>query len=377
MGKTKISWAEHTWNPFTGCSKVSAGCDNCYAEAMALRFAGTTGWLKNDPFKPRMIKDRLKEPLNKRKSVLYFVGSMGDLFHHDFSDEFRDMVFDIIYKTPWHTYLLLTKRPGNMLEYFRRLRDKTGSGPHNLFPNLGLGVSVENQRALGRISTLKQTPAAMHFVSFEPLLERIEFYSREHLLMDWAIIGCESGSNRRPMEDDWVAELIFNHFYEKQIPVFYKQQYIDGKKVEMPGIGINGVVFDHMPEFILDRQRKGLAYFKEKDEVRKRIKSQIDRLLLSEDNKNYGPAGELMNLYTWEFLEPALNEFNLPDYIRSQGRIPSLVYTKGAISNMAEDCSINPYNNKSLQSLILTHKVANLPKGVLTDALKKGLPGQP
>jgi len=372
MGKTKISWAEHSWNPFTGCSKVSAGCDNCYAEAMALRFAGTDAFLKNDPFKPRTRKDRLKEPMNKRKAILYFVGSMGDLFHRDFSDEFRDMVFDVIYKTPWHTYLLLTKRPDAMREYFIGLKNRTGSLPHSLLPNLGLGVSVENQQTLQRIPVLKQIPAAMHFTSFEPLLERIMLY-RSSVITDWAIVGCESGKNRRPMEDYWVSELITDH-HKHGIPVFYKQQYIDGKKVEIPEL--YGKVYDNIPEFISNRHKIGLAHFREKNEVRKRVKFQIDRLLLAEDNKNYGPAGELMNLYSWNFLEPALREFVLPEYIRSQGRITSLVYIKGAIGNIAEDCNMNPYNNRSLQSLMLTHKMENLPKGVLTEALRKGLPGQ-
>lgn len=382
MGQIKMPWND--WNPFTGCSKLSAGCDNCYAEAMAIRFAGTDAFLKNDPFKPRTRKDRLKEPMNKRKAILYFVGSMGDLFHPDFSDEFRDMVFDIIYKTPWHTYLLLTKRPENMLEYFIGLRDRTGAGPHSLLPNLGFGVSVENQQALYRISILKRIPAAMHFVSFEPLLEKINIEDhgaptgwiiddREQFIPDWVIIGCELGAKRRPMDELWAAKLItdYSHY---NVPAYYKRQYINGKKVELPELA--GEVFAGTPKFISDRREIGLAHFREKDEVRKRVKSQIDRLLLSENNKNYGPAGELMNLYSWNFLEPAIRDFVLPEYIRSQGRIVSLVYIKGAVSNMAEDCSMNPYNNRSLQSLMLTHKMENLPQGVLTEALKKGLPGQ-
>lgn len=230
--KSKIEWCDATWNPMTGCTKVSAGCKNCYAERMVGR--GEVGRVihgSNDFGKVALHPDRLDHPLHWRKPRRVFVCSMGDLFHQDVPDEFIARVWRRFIQCPRHTFLVLTKRPGRMLAWLTKDR-----GPVE-FPtlrNVWLGVSAENQNAADeRIPLLLQTPAAVRFVSVEPMLGPVSLYPfmvgdghdmpyfRDGAL-HWVICGGESGQNARPMHPDWALSLR-DQCLEAGVPFLFKQ----------------------------------------------------------------------------------------------------------------------------------------------------------
>lgn len=260
---SKIQWTDKTWNPVTGCSKVSAGCQNCYAERMAKRLQAMGNKKYFSGFLPTMHKDSLEIPYNWKKSRMIFVCSMSDLFHEDVLYEFISSVWDTMFDcgavTPRHIFQVLTKRPKRMLAFTKAMNNE---GRRTDYNNVWLGVTAENQAmADERIPLLLQTPAAVRFVSFEPLLEHVEpliigcpecgkpprdviaptytFCQHCHNeiktsncgLIDWVIIGCESGASRRPCKLEWVRGLV-DQCRNAQIPVFVKQLDIDGKVVK-------------------------------------------------------------------------------------------------------------------------------------------------
>ena len=192
-----IEWTEQSWNPVTGCTKVSAGCKYCYAEVMARRLQamGVAGY--EDGFSVRCHENRLNRPLLRRKPTVYFVNSMSDLFHPQVSFSFIERVMETIGRTPRHTYQILTKRPKIMAQYF-----STRSVPSNAW----LGVSVENQRhGLHRIDVLRAINAKIRFLSCEPLLE--DLGTMDLSSIDWVIVGGESGPKSRPMDARWIANI--------------------------------------------------------------------------------------------------------------------------------------------------------------------------
>lgn len=200
MKNTKIQWTDRTWNPVSGCSKVSPGCDNCYAEKVALRFgapAYPNGF--GITFRPHKID----EPKRWREPSMVFVNSMSDLFHAEIPDDYIAQIFATMRDCPQHTFQVLTKRPRRMLSW-------CAENYPNPLPNVWLGTSVEDVDRLFRVKYLKQTPAATRFISFEPLIERIpQDLAAEHIDgIDWIIIGGESQVGARPMEVRWVYELI-------------------------------------------------------------------------------------------------------------------------------------------------------------------------
>ena len=219
---SKIEWTEKTWNPITGCTKVSQGCKNCYAESIAKRF-----WKDRKFTDIKFHEDRLKQPLTWEKPSMVFVNSMSDLFHESISYFDLDTIFQIIWGTPRHIYQILTKRPKRALEYFN-----TKSTP--VHSNVWLGVSVENQdTADERIPILNKINAGIKFLSCEPLLEetilnRLSFFEFNQSLIDWVIIGAESGAKKRECKIEWV-ESIVNQCKEENIKVFIKQLNIGGK----------------------------------------------------------------------------------------------------------------------------------------------------
>jgi len=229
---TKIEWTEETWNPVTGCTKVSPGCANCYAERMAKRLAGRNGYPADEPFRVTLHPDRMDQPLRWKKPRRVFVCSMGDLFHDDVPGEFLALAFDKMRRTPQHTYQVLTKRAVDMWEWCR-----FDYAPANVW----LGVTAEDQRhADERIPLLLQTPAAVRFVSVEPMLEALDLWQYLGCAtnpigpayggqgIDWVIIGCESGPNRRPMDLDWAQSLVAQ-CRAAQVSVFVKQLSIAGR----------------------------------------------------------------------------------------------------------------------------------------------------
>lgn len=211
-----------TWNPVTGCTKVSAGCKNCYALTMAKRLQamGVRGY--ENGFEVSLLPDRLQQPLKRVKPTKYFVNSMSDLFHESVPDEFVDSVFEVIARAPHHVFQILTKRHKRLHQYFR-----TREVPSNAW----LGVSVENRRhGLPRIDYLRTIEAKVRFLSIEPLLEDLGWFDLEG--MHWVIVGGESGPNARPMKREWV-DRIQEQCEVASIPFFFKQwgaHGVDGKR---------------------------------------------------------------------------------------------------------------------------------------------------
>ena len=192
-----IEWCEETWNPSSGCTKVSPGCHHCYAETFARRLKAMGLPEYKDGFKLAWHPDRLVIPLQRKKPTIYFVNSMSDLFHEKLSTEFIDRVFAVIEKTPRHTYQILTKRPGVMRDYF-----KGRPVPANVW----LGVSVEDQKyGCPRIEILRELAAPVRFLSAEPLLEDLGVLNLRGI--HWVIVGGESGAKARPMRPEWVENI--------------------------------------------------------------------------------------------------------------------------------------------------------------------------
>lgn len=214
MTQSAIEWTEQTWNPTSGCKKISSGCANCYAEVMARRLQamGVPGY-KNG-FDITLHETRLQQPLQRRKPTVYFVNSMSDLFHPSVPFAFVDKVFATIHQTPRHIYQILTKRPARMQQYFNT---KRRMAPHNVW----LGVTVENRKqGLPRIDLLRRIPCHIRFLSCEPLLEDLGDFDLDNI--HWVIVGGESGPKARVMQSAW-AERIQHLCYQYQTAFFFKQ----------------------------------------------------------------------------------------------------------------------------------------------------------
>ncbi|MDF1588977.1 MAG: phage Gp37/Gp68 family protein [Gammaproteobacteria bacterium] len=210
--KSQIEWTEQTWNPTTGCTKVSAGCKHCYAEVMAkrLKAMGANGY--QNGFELSLLEERLSQPIKRKKPTTYFVNSMSDLFHENVPFEFIDKVFQVIKQTPQHRYQILTKRENQLLAYFQN---------RNVPDNVWLGVSVENiKEGLPRMEVLKTIPAKIRFLSVEPLLE--DLGDVDFSGIHWVIVGGESGSKARPMKEQWALN-IQEQCEEQNIAFFFKQ----------------------------------------------------------------------------------------------------------------------------------------------------------
>ena len=220
--KSAIEWTEQTWNPTAGCTKISSGCANCYAEVMAKRLQamGTLGY--ENGFKLSLVPSRLEQPISRKKPTVYFVNSMSDAFHEDIPDEYLDKIYDVISKTEQHTYQILTKRSERMRDYFRT---------RNVPDNVWLGVTAENiEQGLPRIDHLREVNAKIRFLSCEPLLE--DLGAVDFTNIHWVIVGGESGPNARPMQKDWVYSL--KDQCEEQVVFFFLKQWgmwgADGKR---------------------------------------------------------------------------------------------------------------------------------------------------
>lgn len=240
---TTIEWTEQTWNPTTGCTKISSGCEHCYAEVMANRLEamGVKGY--ENGFKLSILPERLAEPLNRRKPTTYFVNSMSDLFHNEIPFQFLDQIFDVIQRTPQHTYQILTKRATRMRMYFMQ-------GKRPVPRNVWLGVSVENRKhGIPRIDELREIEASIRFLSVEPLLEDLGKIDISGI--HWVIVGGESGPKARPMKYEWV-ESIKLQCEERRAAFFFKQWGgwgADGKKRSKKENGrvFAGRTWDQMP----------------------------------------------------------------------------------------------------------------------------------
>jgi protein gp37 len=211
MKTTKIEWTEATWNPSIGCSKVTAGCKNCYAEVMARRLQamGAAGY--EDGFEFKILPERLYQPTTIKKPTKFFVNSMSDLFHEKMPFDFLDKVFEVITNTPQHHYQILTKRELILQQYFLN---------RTVPSNVWLGVTVENEKTMHRIDILRAIDASIRFISFEPLIGDVGLLNLNEI--HWVIVGGESGVCARPMKRQWAIN-IQQQCNEQKVAFFFKQ----------------------------------------------------------------------------------------------------------------------------------------------------------
>jgi protein gp37 len=228
-----IEWTEATWNPVTGCTKISAGCKNCYAERMAKRLKAMGVERYHNGFRVTLQPDLLEIPLRWREPRIVFVNSMSDLFHERVPDDYIKRVFDIMGKCPQHTFQILTKRSDRLV------------GIANDLPwasNIWMGVSVEDERVKHRISDLNRVPATVRFLSLEPLIGPLNDIPLQGI--HWVIVGGESGSGARPMNREWVIS-IFRQCREAGVPFFFKQW--GGVRKDLTGRSLHGKTYNEMP----------------------------------------------------------------------------------------------------------------------------------
>jgi protein gp37 len=213
--KSSIEWTDATWNPVTGCTKISAGCDFCYAERFSERFRGTPGHPFENGFDLTLRPERLEQPLGWRKPRMIFVNSMSDLFHKDVPKAFIGRVFGTMEKAHWHTFQVLTKR-SSLMRNFLRSRYGCSIGPANIW----FGVSVEDGTKLSRVRHLRESPAGVRFLSIEPLIGPIGKLDLDGI--DWVIVGGESGPKARPLEAEWVRS-VRDQCTRARVAFFFKQ----------------------------------------------------------------------------------------------------------------------------------------------------------
>jgi len=239
--KSKIEWTDKTWNPVTGCTKISVGCNHCYAEVMAHRLKNMKVKKYANGFTPTSHESTLNEPLKWKKPRTVFICSMADLFHEDIPFCFIDRVMETVRKASHHRYQILTKRAGRMVEYFSR-----SSIPDNVW----LGVTVESYSEKQRIELLRWLPAPVRFLSCEPLVDSIGTLDLTNI--DWVIVGGESGARARPMKPEWVRD-IYRQAIEQDVAFFFKQWGTwgsDGVKrsKKANGKALDGRIIQMMPQ---------------------------------------------------------------------------------------------------------------------------------
>lgn len=240
MAATSIEWTDRTWNPVTGCTKLSKGCEHCYAAVMARRLKGMKKVKYTNGFKITLHDNALTEPLKWKKPSTIFVCSMSDLFHKDVPFEFIDKVFRVIKETPQHNYQILTKRAERMAEYFVT---------RNIPKNVWIGVTVENEDTKQRIDYIRNLKAVVKFLSCEPLLGDLGELDLHGI--NWIIVGGESGTQARPMKEEWVLN-IKKQAEANAIPFFFKQwgtwskDGVKGNK-KLNGKLLQGEIVQNMP----------------------------------------------------------------------------------------------------------------------------------
>lgn len=233
-----IEWTDASWNCVRGCTKIAPGCSRCYAESFAERWRGVPGHPYEQGFDLRLVPERLADPLRWLESRTIFVNSMSDMFHERVPFGYVDAVFDVMRDASWHTFQLLTKRAERMRN-FAKLRAQC----MGVLPNVWLGVSVENRKhGVPRIAALRDTPAAVRFLSIEPLLEDLGELDLRGI--GWVIVGGESGHRARPMAPEW-ARSIRDQCASIGVAFFFKQW--GGLRKKLAGRVLDGITHDAMP----------------------------------------------------------------------------------------------------------------------------------
>jgi protein gp37 len=246
---TEIEWTDATWNPVTGCSKISRGCDHCYAERFAERFRGVAGHPFENGFDLTLRPARLTQPLHWRQPRRIFVNSMSDLFHKEVPSHFIDAVFDTMEAADWHTFQVLTKRSSLMVRYLHNRYGEDLAPPH-----IWLGVSVEDAKNTVRLKHLRNAQASVKFVSFEPLLASVGKIDLTGI--DWAIVGGESGPGARLMAQEWVIE-IRDQCRAAKVAFFFKQW--GGIRPKSGGRLLHGREWNQYPDIRNESNRGAIA----------------------------------------------------------------------------------------------------------------------
>ena len=231
--KSSIEWTESTWNPVTGCTKISSGCKHCYAERMAKRLHAMGQTNYRNEFKVTCHPNTLGTPLKWKKSQMIFVNSMSDLFHKEVPVGFIDEIFFTMNEARWHTFQVLTKRAGRLMQLANRFKWTS---------NIWMGVTVENSDHIDRIDHLREVPAAVRFLSLEPLLGPLPNINLDKI--DWVIIGGESGPGARPMDQEWATDLR-DQCLNAKVPFFFKQW--GGVQKKKAGRLLDERTWDQMP----------------------------------------------------------------------------------------------------------------------------------
>lgn len=235
---SKIEWTDATWNPVRGCTKISPGCTNCYAETLAERFRGVPGHPFEFGFDLRLVPEKLGDPIRWSKPKKIFVNSMSDLFHEGVSDEYIDKICRVMLAANWHTYQILTKRADRMAALLRGRLQRAAEAPH-----IWWGVSVENRKhGLPRVEALRGAKPNVAFLSVEPLLE--DLGELDLCGIHWVIVGGESGPGARPMAEGWVRS-IRSQCWAYRVPFFFKQW--GGVRKSKTGRSLDGKTYDEFP----------------------------------------------------------------------------------------------------------------------------------
>ena len=247
MGEiSKIEWTDSTWNPVTGCNKISPGCKYCYAEVIAERYRGIPQHAYEQGFDLRLWPQRLELPLKWKKPKRIFVNSMSDLFHPKVPDDFIDKVFETMTKASHHQFQVLTKRPERMSKYLKSHEKKLGSIAKK-YPHIWLGASVETERYMKRAHIVATLPSSVRFLSCEPLLGPLDLKEvlGKRKGVNWIIVGGESGPHSRPMKEEWVVK-IRNQCRRAKIPFFFKQW--GGVNKKKAGRTLENQTWDEYPQ---------------------------------------------------------------------------------------------------------------------------------
>ena len=235
-----IEWADATWNPVTGCTKISRGCDNCYAERFSERFRGVPDHPFSSGFDLTLRPEQIEQPLNWRRPRMIFVNSMSDLFQKEVPRHFINSVFSTMERADWHVFQLLTKRSSLMRKYLRE-RYGTGRGPRHIW----CGVSIEDAQAKSRLAHLQDAPASMRFLSLEPLLGPLGQLDLTGI--DWVIVGGESGPGARRMEIEW-ARQVRDQCIRQGVAFFFKQW--GGTRPKIGGRELDDREWNEFPEHL-------------------------------------------------------------------------------------------------------------------------------
>ncbi len=234
--KSRIEWTESTWNSVSGCTKISNGCENCYAERMAKRLQamGTKGY--ENGFEVTLHPESLEKPLKMKKPQIIFVNSMSDIFHKDIEDEYIIKIFEVMNQAHWHTFQVLTKRPERLDQIAHKL---------NWSDNIWMGVTVEANDYVKRVDYLRNIDAKIKFLSIEPLIDWVD--KIDYTNIDWVIVGGESGYGCREIKKEWVIE-VRDKCKDDNIPFFFKQW--GGVNKKKNGRLLDGKIYDEMPELL-------------------------------------------------------------------------------------------------------------------------------